>query len=145
MVRTFNDIIEITKEDNEISVNPKDQSKFARAMWGTAASHIQNMISGVNKKFVRELIIEGVGYRATVAGKKMTLSVGFSHDVILDIIDGVDVEVEKSNFKVSGIDKEKVGLMASKIRLVKKPEPYKGKGIRYSDEIIKRKEGKKAV
>jgi large subunit ribosomal protein L6 len=103
------------------------------------------MISGVNEKFVKNLIIEGVGYRATVAGDKMTLSVGFSHDVILDIIEGVEVEVEKNNFKVSGIDKEKVGLMASKIRLVKKPEPYKGKGIRYADEIIKRKEGKKAV
>jgi large subunit ribosomal protein L6 len=103
------------------------------------------MIDGVNEKFVKNLIIEGVGYRATVSGKKMTLLVGFSHDVVLDIIDGVEVEVDKNNFKVSGIDKEKVGLMASKIRLVKKPEPYKGKGIRYSDEIIKRKEGKKAV
>lgn len=103
------------------------------------------MVDGVNKKFVKELIIEGVGYRAVVAGKKMTFSVGFSHDVVLDIIDGIEVVVEKNNFKVSGIDKEKVGLMASKIRLVKKPEPYKGKGIRYADEIIKRKEGKKAV
>ena len=145
LIRTFNNIIEIKKEDNQISVNPKDESKFARAMWGTVASHIKNMIEGVNQKFVKNLIIEGVGYRATVSGKKITLSVGFSHDVILDIIDGVDVEVEKDNFKVSGIDKEKVGLMASKIRVVKKPEPYKGKGIRYADEIIKRKEGKKSV
>jgi large subunit ribosomal protein L6 len=103
------------------------------------------MISGVNEKFTKELIIDGVGYRAAVTGKTITLSVGFSHDVLVDIIDGVDVEVEKSSIKVSGIDKELVGLMASKIRIVKKPEPYKGKGIRYSDEIIRRKEGKKSV
>ena len=94
---------------------------------------------------MKTLIIEGVGYRAAVAGKIITLQVGFSHDVKLDILEGVDVEVEKNNIKVSGIDKELVGLMASKIRITKKPEPYKGKGIRYSDEIIRRKEGKKAV
>lgn len=103
------------------------------------------MIAGVNEKYVKELIIEGVGYRAAVAGKVITLQVGFSHDVVLDIIDGVEVEVEKNTIKISGIDKELVGLMASKIRIVKKPEPYKGKGIRYSDEIIRRKEGKKSV
>jgi large subunit ribosomal protein L6 len=103
------------------------------------------MIEGVNDKFKKELIIEGVGYKAAVAGKKITLSVGFSHDVELEIPEEIDVEVEKSNIKVSGIDKEKVGLFASKIRITKKPEPYKGKGIRYSDEIVKRKEGKRAV
>lgn len=103
------------------------------------------MISGVNEKFTKTLIIEGVGYKASVTGRKITLSVGFSHDVDLEIIDGVEVVVEKNDIKVSGIDKEKVGLMAAKIRLVKKPEPYKGKGVRYADEIIKRKEGKKVV
>jgi len=103
------------------------------------------MISGVNKKFEKKLIIEGVGYRAAVVGNKINLKVGFSHDVDLDIPEGIDVEIEKSDIKVSGIDKEKVGLFASQIRLAKKPEPYKGKGIRYHDETIIRKEGKKAV
>lgn len=145
LVRTFKDVIEITKNENGVSVNPKDESKFARAMWGTVSSHIKNMIGGVNEKFVKELIIEGVGYRASVVGKKVILEVGFSHKVDIDIIDGVEVVVEKNSVKVSGIDKEKVGLMASQIRATKKPEPYKGKGIRYSDEIINRKEGKKTV
>ncbi len=145
LVRTFKDVVTIEKTDKGVVVNPVDNSKFARAMWGTVASHIKNMIAGVNEKFTKELIIEGVGYRAAVAGKVITLQVGFSHDVKLDIIDGVDVEVEKSTIKVSGIDKELVGLMASRIRIVKKPEPYKGKGIRYSDEIVRRKEGKKSV
>ena len=103
------------------------------------------MIKGVSEKFTKELIIEGVGFRAVVAGKKITLSVGFSHDVELEIPEGIEVEVEKNNIKVSGIDKEKVGLFASKIRITKKPEPYKGKGIKYADEVIIRKEGKRAV
>lgn len=145
LVRTFNPVVTIEKTDEGIVVNPVDDSKFARAMWGTVASHIKNMIAGVNEKYVKTLIIDGVGYRAAVAGKTITLQVGFSHDVKLDILDEVEVEVEKNNIKVSGIDKEKVGLMASKIRITKKPEPYKGKGIRYSDEIIRRKEGKKSV
>ncbi|MCD5396958.1 MAG: 50S ribosomal protein L6 [Candidatus Pacebacteria bacterium] len=103
------------------------------------------MISGVNKKFEKELIIDGVGYKAILSGKKITFSVGLSHSVNLDIPEGVDVEIKKNNIKVSGIDKEKVGLFASKIRLVKKVEPYKGKGIKYVDEVVRRKEGKRAV
>lgn len=145
LVRTFKDVVTIEKTDDGIVVNPVDSTKFANAMWGTVASHIKNMVGGVNEKFMKELIIDGVGYRAAVTGKTVTLSVGFSHDVLVDIIDGTEVEVEKSTIKVSGIDKELVGLMASKIRIAKKPEPYKGKGIRYSDEIIRRKEGKKSV
>ncbi len=143
--REFNDIVKISKNDDGILVEPINNTKFARAMWGTAASHIRNMIQGVNEKFTKELIVEGVGYRAAVNGKKITLSVGFSHDVELEIPEGIEVEVEKNNIKVSGIDKEKVGLFASKIRITKKPEPYKGKGIRYADEVVKRKEGKRAV
>ena len=99
----------------------------------------------MNEKFTKTLIIEGVGYRAAISGKNLNLKVGFSHDVDLTVPEDVEVEVEKSNIKISGIDKEKVGLFASKVRLVKKPEPYKGKGIRYADEIIIRKEGKKAA
>ncbi len=145
LTRTFKDVVKIEKSEEGIIVNPTLDNKFANAMWGTVASHIKNMISGVNDKFVKTLIIEGVGYRAAVSGKNLNLKVGFSHDVDMEIPEGIEVEVEKSNIKVSGIDKEKVGLFASKVRLVKKPEPYKGKGIRYSDETIIRKEGKKAA
>ena len=143
--RSFRDVVTISKIDEGIKVEPQDDSIFAKAMWGTVASHIKTMIAGVNKKFEKTLIIEGVGYRASVAGKTLTLSVGFSHDVKLEIPDGLEVTVEKNNIKVEGINKEEVGSFAAKIRIVKKPEPYKGKGIRYSDEIIRRKEGKKAV
>ena len=145
LTRTFKDVVKIEIADNGVSVTPAVENKFANAMWGTVASHIKNMIAGVNEKFTKTLIIEGVGYRASVAGKKLNLKVGFSHDVDLTIPEGIEVEVEKSNIKISGIDKEKVGLFASKVRLVKKPEPYKGKGIRYADETIIRKEGKKAA
>ena len=143
--RSFRDVVTISKNDEGIKVEPNDDSIFAKSMWGTVASHLKNMVAGVNKKFEKELIIEGVGYRAAVAGKIITLSVGFSHDVKIEIPEGIEVTVEKSNIKVEGIDKEEVGLFTAKIRMTKKPEPYKGKGIRYSDEIIRRKEGKKAV
>ncbi|HIP21460.1 MAG TPA: 50S ribosomal protein L6 [Candidatus Pacebacteria bacterium] len=145
LTRTFKDVVKIEKTEEGITVNPVLENKFAKAMWGTVNSHITNMISGVNEKFEKKLIIEGVGYRAAIVGNKINLKVGFSHDVDLNIPEDVEVEVEKSNIRVSGIDKEKVGLFASQIRLTKKPEPYKGKGIRYHDEIIIRKEGKKAV
>ncbi len=144
--RTFKDVVKIEKTEDWIEINPVDENnKFARAMWGTVASHIKNMVAGVNEKFTKTLVIEGVGYRAAVSGKNLNLKVGFSHDVDLEIPEGIEVEVEKNNIKISGIDKDKVGLFASKVRLVKKPEPYKGKGIRYIDEVIIRKEGKKAV
>ncbi|MCK5589235.1 MAG: 50S ribosomal protein L6 [Candidatus Pacebacteria bacterium] len=143
--RTFKDVVKIEKTDEGIKVRPVEETPFTKAMWGTVVSHIKNMISGVNQKFEKTLIIEGVGFKAVVTGQKITFSVGLSHDVEMEIPEGIEVEVEKSNIKVSGIDKEKVGLVASKIRLTKKPEPYKGKGIRYSDEQIIRKEGKKAV
>ncbi len=143
--RSFRDIVIISKTDQGIKVEPQDDSIFAKAMWGTVSSHIKNMITGVNEKFKKELIIEGVGYKANVVGKVITLSVGFSHDVKLDILDGIGVIVEKNTIKIEGINKEDVGLFAARIRAVKKPEPYKGKGIRYFDEIVRRKEGKKAV
>ena len=145
LTRTFKDVVKIEKNDEGLKVTPLSENKFARAMWGTVSSHLANMVQGVNEKFQKVLVIEGVGFRAAVSGKNLNLKVGFSHDVDMTIPDGIEVEVEKSNIKISGIDKEKVGLFASKVRLVKKPEPYKGKGIRYSDEIIIRKEGKKAA
>jgi len=134
----------IEQKDNIIAVIFKG-SKEKKALWGTLQSIIQNMVDGVNKEFEKELKIEGVGWRATIEGKVLVLKVGFSHLVKIPSIVGVNFTVEKDIIKISGIDKEKVGLMASKIRLVKPPEPYKGKGIRYIDEIVKKKAGKKAI
>ena len=143
--RKFNDVVSIEVKDDQVVVSPKDDSVFAKSMWGTVSSHIQNMLAGVNKAFEKKLIIKGVGYRAAATPKNIKLTVGFSHDVDLEIPEGIKVEAEKESITVSGIDKEKVGSFAAKIRDVKKPEPYKGKGIRYENENIIRKEGKKAV
>lgn len=143
--RKLNKFVDVKVEDGKVLVNPVNETLEARAFWGTFASHIQNMILGVNEEYKKGLIIEGVGYRAEVQGNKLVLNIGFSHPVELEIPEGVKCEVEKENIRVSGIDKEKVGHFAAVIRSKKKPEPYKGKGIRYIDEIIRRKEGKKAV
>lgn len=143
--KKFNKFVTIEVADGFVKVSPADDSLDAKAFWGTFASHIKNMIKGVNEEYQKALIIEGVGYRAAVSGDKVVLNVGFSHPVELKMPEGIKVEVEKENIKVSGIDKELVGEFAATIRAQKKPEPYKGKGIRYADEIIRRKEGKKAV
>lgn len=143
--RKFNKFVTIEAAEGFVTVKPVDESIESKAFWGTFASHIKNMIKGVNEEYKKELIIEGVGYRAAVQGDKIVLNVGFSHPVELKLPEGVKAEVEKEKISVSGIDKEAVGEFAATIRAQKKPEPYKGKGIRYSDEIIRRKEGKKAV
>jgi len=143
--RKLNKFVDVKVEDGKVVVNPVNESLEARAFWGTFASHIRNMIQGVNEEYKKDLIIEGVGFKAAVQGDKLVLNVGFSHPVELQIPEGVKCEVEKENIKISGIDKEKVGHFAAVIRSKKKPEPYKGKGIRYSDEVVRRKEGKKAV
>lgn len=123
-------------------VNPSLQS---RALWGTYASHIRNMLAGVNKPYEKKLIVEGIGYKADIKGKDLVLAVGFSHPVALTIPADITVKSEKNMVTVSGIDCEKVGEFAAKIRATKKPEPYLGKGIRYADEVIRRKQGKKAA
>lgn len=137
--------IEITVDDNGVSVVPTKKTKQARALWGTYASHIKNMVAGVNEPFQKNLIIEGVGFKADVQGNKLVMSLGFSHPVEMDIPEGITVTVEKEKINVSGIDKERVGQFAAEIRAKKKPEPFKGKGVRYSDEVVRRKQGKKAV
>lgn len=142
---TYLPVVEIKKEDNQIVLNPKDDSKETIALWGTYSSIIDNMVSGVNEEYKKVLIIEGVGYRAEVKGQKIVLKIGFSHDVELDIPEGIKVSAEKERIEISGIDKQAVGQFAAVIRKHKKPEPYKGKGIRYEDEVIRRKEGKKTV
>ena len=118
--------------------------KNAAPLVGTFYVHIRNMIIGVTKGFAKELEFEGIGYRATLDGRILLLSLGFSHPVRFSIPDGVEISVEKSEIRITGIDKELVGQTAAKIRSFKKPEPYKGKGIHYKGEHIQRKAGKKA-
>ena len=138
-------VVEITKQENKIIVKPKKQDIETRALWGTYSSIIDNMVTGVNEGYSKTLIIEGVGFRAEVKGNKIVLNIGFSHPVEIEIPSGIKTEVEKNEIRISGYDKQMVGEFAAVIRAHKKPEPYKGKGIRYSDEIIRRKEGKKTV
>lgn len=137
--------IEVLVKDNTIVVRPKEETNFARALWGTFTSHIKNMVRGVNEPYVKKLIIEGVGYRAAVSGDNLELNVGFSHSVSVPLPKELSVKVEKNEITVSGSDKELVGQFTAKVRAVKKPEPYKGKGIRYHDEVVRRKQGKRAV
>lgn len=143
--RTFRDAVEITVADNTVQFTPKTDSNFAQAMWGTVSSIVRSMVEGVNSKFKKILHVEGVGYRCDVQGSQLVLNVGFSHPVEIDIPEGIEVEVEKNTITISGIDKELVGLFANRVRSTKKPEPYKGKGIRYDGEEITRKQGKKSV
>ncbi len=135
--------IEVTPEG--VMVTPKDRSKLAKALTGTFASHIKNMVQGVETPYMIKLILEGVGYKVEVKGKDIVLTVGFSHTVPLAIPEGVTATVEKNAIKLESIDKEVVGQFAANIRRVKPPEPYLGKGIRYDGEVIRRKQGKKAV
>ena len=128
-----------------VQVSPKVQSLESRALIGTYASHVKNMISGVNTGFSKKLIIEGVGYKWDVQGKTLNLALGFSHPVKVAIPEGLVVKADKGALDISGFDKELVGQFAADIREMKKPEPYKGKGIRYDGEVIRRKQGKKAA
>lgn len=137
--------VAVAVEGNTVQVSPVNNSKLSRSLWGTYASHVLNMIHGVNEKYTKELELQGVGYKVELAGKQLKLSVGFSHPVLVDIPEGIEVAVEKSLIKISGIDKEAVGQFAADVRAIKKPEPYKGKGIRYVGEYVRQKQGKKAV
>ena len=137
--------IAITVDESGVLVTPKDRSRLAKALTGTFASHVKNMVAGVETPYVKKLILEGVGYRVEVKGDALVLLVGFSHPVALNIPEDVAVTVEKNVIKVEGTNKEAVGQFAANIRRVKPPEPYLGKGIRYEGEIIRRKQGKKAA
>lgn len=145
LTKEFKNNIEITITGNEITLKPLDSSNFSYALWGTYASHIVNMIAGVNTPYEKKLEIEGVGFRVALEGKTLVLNLGFSHQVKIDIPADLEVQVEKNSITISGIDKEKVGQFAAGIRAKKKPEPYKGKGIKYSGEYIRRKQGKKSA
>ncbi len=137
--------VDIAIDGSAITVTPKRNSKFARSLWGTYASHLTNMINGVTNPFEKKLRVEGVGYKVELSGNILVLSVGFSHKVEISVPEDIIVAVEKNEITVSGIDKEKVGKFAAQVRAVKKPEPYKGKGIRYEGEVVRMKEGKKTA
>ncbi|MFA6297007.1 MAG: 50S ribosomal protein L6 [Candidatus Paceibacterota bacterium] len=143
--RYFKDNVEITIADKSITLLPKRNDIATRALWGTYASHISNMIQGVVTPFSKKLIIEGIGFKAEVQGKNLNLNLGFSHPILKAIPEGLTVVHEKGTLTISGVDKDNVGEFAAKIRSLKKPEPYKGKGIRYDNEVVRRKQGKKSV
>lgn len=132
-------------EGTTLVLEPQDGSIETRALWGTYASLVRGAIEGVTKGYEKKLAIEGVGYRMEVKGQKIVLAIGFSHPVEIDIPQGVTVVSEKGNMTISGFDKQVVGQLAATVRSQKKPEPYKGKGIRYDGEIIRRKQGKRGV
>lgn len=142
--RRFRDDVKISLAPEGVIIAPAHGSILANALSGTYASHIRNMIEGVTKGFEKKLLIEGVGYRYAATGDKIKLDLGFSHPVEVSVPVGLKVVTEKNQMTITGIDKELVGGFSAKIRALKKTEPYKGKGIRYHDEVIRRKQGKKA-
>ena len=131
-------------KDGKVTVTPKDQSKRSRMQWGTTRAHINNMVAGVSKGFTKNLEIEGVGYRAAVQGKNLVLQLGYSHDVVFPIPTDIKITCEKpTSIAITGPSRQQVGETAAVIRAFRKPEPYKGKGVKYAGEYIFRKEGKK--
>ncbi|MES2336623.1 MAG: 50S ribosomal protein L6 [Pseudomonadota bacterium] len=138
------DEISYAIEDGSISVQPANATKQARAFWGMHRTLVQNLVTGVTDGFAKKLLITGVGYRASTSGRKLKLQLGYSHDVDLDVPEGVEVKTpDQTTVEISGNDKQAVGQFAAEIRRWRKPEPYKGKGIKYEGEFIFRKEGKK--
>ncbi len=141
---TCPDDVTVSFANDEVSVMPRDASKRAQAMWGMSRAQLNNLVLGVTSGFTRRLDINGVGYKAAVQGKVLQLSLGYSHDVPFAIPDGITITTPRPvEIHISGIDKRQVGQVASEIRAYRPPEPYKGKGVKYSDEFIFRKEGKK--
>jgi large subunit ribosomal protein L6 len=141
---TLVDDVTVTLGDDGLEVAPRDDSKRARSMWGMSRSLVDNIVTGVADGFTRTLEINGVGYRAALRGKELQLQLGYSHDVLYPIPDGIQIVCPKpTEIVISGIDRAQVGQVAAEIRRYRKPEPYKGKGVKYSNETIFRKEGKK--
>jgi large subunit ribosomal protein L6 len=138
------DDVSVTLTDGEIAVRPRDESKRARAAWGMSRTMVDNLVEGVINGFERRLEINGVGYRAAVQGKTLQLALGYSHEVAYHIPDGITITTPRpTEIVISGIDKQRVGQTASEIREYRPPEPYKGKGVKYAEEHVFRKEGKK--
>lgn len=145
LTKRVHPLISIEVSPEGVKVAPKDASRLAKALTGTYASHVKNMVTGVDTPYVKKLILEGVGYKYEVRGKELVLNVGFSHPVTLSIPEDVAAKVEKNVMTLESISKESLGQFAANVRAVKPPEPYLGKGIRYDGEVIRRKQGKKAV
>ena len=144
LVMTFVNQVVVEQKDNQIIVTPANDSKEARSMWGMQRTLVANLVEGVTNGFEKKLEISGVGYRAAVKGQVLNLQLGFSHDVDFPIPEGISINCpDQTTVIISGIDKQKVGQTAAKIREYRKPEPYKGKGIKYAGEYVFRKEGKK--
>ncbi len=138
------DSVTTSLEEGKLSIRPVDESKAARAMWGTTRSLLQSLVTGVSTGFSKDLEINGVGYRAAVQGNTLTLQLGYSHDIDYPIPEGITIACAKPTaISISGANKQRVGQVAAEIRAFRPPEPYKGKGIKYVDEVILRKEGKK--
>jgi large subunit ribosomal protein L6 len=138
------DDVTVHIDKGEVKVDPRNETQRARAMWGTSRTLVANIITGVTKGFEERLEITGVGYRATVQGKNLPIALGYSHDVVYPIPEGIAIVTPRpTEIVITGIDKRKVGQVAAEIRAFRRPEPYKGKGVRYAGEYIFRKEGKK--
>ena len=138
------DEVSVKLEDGKVKVDPRNETKRARSMWGTSRTMVANLVTGVTKGFERKLEITGVGYRAAVQGKNLQLALGYSHDVVYPIPEGISIAVAKpTEITITGNDVQRVGQVAAEIRAFRPPEPYKGKGVKYVDEFIFRKEGKK--
>ncbi|WP_223477852.1 50S ribosomal protein L6 [Oricola indica] len=139
-----NDEVLVSLEEGAVAVQPKDQSKVARSKWGMSRTMISNIMEGVKNGFERKLEINGVGYRAAMQGKNIQLSLGFSHEVVYQVPEGISAATPKpTEIVLTGIDKQQLGQVAAEIRGYRSPEPYKGKGVKYAEETIIRKEGKK--
>jgi large subunit ribosomal protein L6 len=145
LIRSGNRLVDVEVGKDGVQVSTKSETIEARAALGTYASHVRNMFEGVTQGFTKKLLIDGVGFKWDVQGKNLNLALGFSHPVKMVIPEGLKVTVDKGALTVTGFDKELVGQFAANVRAQKKPEPYKGKGIRYEGEVIRRKQGKKAA
>jgi large subunit ribosomal protein L6 len=136
--------VQVAQNDGTIVVQPRGDGKRARAMWGLSRTLVANMVEGVSTGFTRKLLISGVGFRAAIDGKVLNLQLGYSHDIKYAVPDDIDVKCETPTaITITGADRQRVGQIAAELRSFRRPEPYKGKGIRYDDEVIRRKEGKK--
>lgn len=138
------DHVEASVEDNKVAVRPRGGERQARMMWGTTRALVASMVKGVSEGYSKSMEITGTGFRAAVQGKNLVMNLGYSHDVVYPVPDGIKITCERPTaIKVEGVDKRQVGQVAAEIRGFRPPEPYKGKGVRYGNEVIRRKEGKK--
>ncbi|MCF7833693.1 MAG: 50S ribosomal protein L6 [Candidatus Pacebacteria bacterium] len=145
LTKNFRDDVIVSINDNLITLTIKRNDKFSKSLWGTYASHIINMIQGVETPYQKKIILEGVGFKSEVKGTDLQFALGFSHPVIVPIPNTITATAEKNVITITGIDKELVGGFSASIRALKKAEPYKGKGMRYEGEVVRRKQGKKTT